>query len=91
MRVYRPNTVHGALQRPGPGPGLPVDAQSRVFEPLWQLDGSATRDYGGTGLGLSIVKQLTDLMEGRIYLESKSGQGSTFTVLLPLIPMPEVA
>jgi signal transduction histidine kinase len=45
-----------------------------------------TRSYPGAGLGLSIVKQLTTLMGGQIRLKSKMGQGSTFTVLLPLEP-----
>ena len=68
------------------GIGIPIEAQTYIFEPFGQVDGSMARSYPGTGLGLSIVKQLTTLMGGQIRLKSKMGQGSTFTVLLPLEP-----
>jgi signal transduction histidine kinase len=68
------------------GPGIPVEAQSYIFEPFRQVDGSITRVHAGAGLGLSIVKQLTILMGGQITLESEVGRGSTFTVQLPLTP-----
>lgn len=71
------------------GPGIPAEARELIFEPFGQVDGSVTRKYGGTGLGLSIVKQLTDLMEGKIQLISKIGQGSTFFVILPIQPVRE--
>jgi signal transduction histidine kinase len=83
--VYRPNSQYWAIQVSDTGPGIPVDAQARIFEPFRQVDGSTTRIYGGTGLGLSIVKQLTTLMAGQITVESKVGQGSTFTIQLPLL------
>ncbi len=88
--IYCPDEDHWALQIIDTGLGISAEAQAHVFEPFWQLDSSSTRKYGGTGLGLSIVKQLTDLMKGRIYLESQLHQGSTFTVLLPLEPVPEM-
>jgi signal transduction histidine kinase len=66
------------------GPGIPKEAQAYIFEPFQQVDGSITREHVGTGLGLSIVKQLVNLMEGQIILESVVGKGSTFTALLPL-------
>jgi PAS domain S-box-containing protein len=85
MRIYMPDPTHWALEVSDTGVGIPEEAQSYIFDPFRQVDESATREYGGAGLGLSIVKQLIDLMEGEIKLESEVDQGSTFTVVLPLI------
>ncbi len=78
------DSTHWALQVSDTGVGIPPEAQSYIFEPFQQVDGSVTRKFGGSGLGLSIVKQLTSLMDGQIKLESQVGQGSTFTIILPL-------
>ena len=66
------------------GIGIDSSRSSAIFDPFTQEESSTTRQFGGTGLGLSIVKQLLDLMNGSIKLESIKGQGSTFTVTIPL-------
>ena len=68
------------------GIGIPEYKQSMVFEKFTQADSSVNRKYGGTGLGLTIAKSLIELMGGSISLESSLGQGSVFTVHLPLSP-----
>jgi len=82
--LFRVDSTHWALQVSDTGIGIPPEAQSHIFDPFGQVDGSMTRLQIGTGLGLSIVQQLTSLMGGQITLESEVGQGSTFTILLPL-------
>jgi len=66
------------------GIGIPVDQQAAIFEKFVQADSSSTRNYGGTGLGLSIVQMLAEAMKGRVELVSAEGEGSEFSVLLPL-------
>ncbi|EPG75592.1 PAS domain S-box protein [Leptospira fainei serovar Hurstbridge str. BUT 6] len=66
------------------GIGIQVDRLEKIFEPFTQADISTTRRFGGTGLGTTICKQLTELMGGRIWAESRLGEGSVFHVLLPL-------
>ena len=60
------------------GIGIPSDRINRLFKSFSQVDSSTTRQYGGTGLGLAISKQLTEMMGGRIWVESQPDCGSTF-------------
>ncbi|MDB6021985.1 MAG: signal transduction histidine kinase, partial [Pedosphaera sp.] len=60
------------------GPGIPLDKQHRLFKSFQQVDASTTRHYGGTGLGLAICKRLSELMGGKVWVESEAGKGSTF-------------
>jgi PAS domain S-box-containing protein len=60
------------------GIGIPPEKQKLIFDPFTQADASTTRQYGGSGLGLSISKRLIEMMQGRIWLESEVGKGTTF-------------
>jgi PAS domain S-box-containing protein len=60
------------------GIGIPADRVDRLFKPFSQIDLSTTRRYGGTGLGLVISQRLTEMMGGKIWVESETGHGSTF-------------
>jgi signal transduction histidine kinase len=66
------------------GIGMNADQQAIIFDEFRQADGSTTRQFEGTGLGLSITQRFCELMGGSISVDSKEGEGSCFTVLLPL-------
>lgn len=73
------------------GIGIPADRLRDVFRPFYQVDNTFTREYGGTGLGLAIVKSFIEAHGGEVWVESREGSGTTFTLLLPLIKPPAPA
>src|SRR6185437_15482560 len=65
------------------GPGIPAEDVPHLFQKFYRVDNSATRTIGGTGLGLFICRKIIELYNGRIWVESEVGKGSTFYINLP--------
>ncbi|MBF0320882.1 MAG: response regulator [Nitrospirae bacterium] len=73
------------------GIGIPDDRKDKIFESFTQADSSMTRRFGGTGLGTTISRQLVELMDGRIWVDSEVGKGSVFNFTVKLIPTEHAA
>jgi len=72
------------------GEGIPREALPRLTERFYRVDVKRSRERGGTGLGLAIVKHILSRHQGRLSIDSKVGEGSTFTVFLPTLAAPDV-
>lgn len=84
VNVSRDGDAHWAMQVKDSGIGISEENLAHIFEPFHQVDETTARRFGGVGLGLAIVQQLVTAMNGTVSVKSKIGQGSTFTVVLPL-------
>jgi signal transduction histidine kinase len=70
------------------GVGIPFEAQGRVFDRFFRVDSARSRDNGGAGLGLAIVKSICVAHGGEVCLNSAPGEGTTFSIKLPLVEVP---
>jgi signal transduction histidine kinase len=85
VRLFCPTHTRWGVEVSDTGNGIPVNELPYIFDTFRQVEGGATRVHGGFGLGLSIVKQLVNLMNGDIKVNSKVDEGTTFTITLPLV------
>ena len=69
------------------GPGISAADQTKLFQEFQQADNSITREKGGTGLGLAISKRIIEMHGGKIWVELRVEQGSTFSFMLPVTVM----
>lgn len=91
LQVGRDGADHIRLSIRDTGPGIALEHREKIFEHFHQIDSSKTREYAGTGLGLAITRELVQLLDGTIELETEVGRGSTFSVRLPIAAGREVS
>ena len=82
IRLFRHSNGMIGFEVKDTGIGIPKEQHSIIFQAFHQADGTTNRKYGGTGLGLSISRDLANLLGGRIEVESVTGQGSCFTLII---------
>ena len=75
---------HAVLTVENPGEPIPPEKLSHIFDRFYRVDKARSRETGGTGLGLSIVKHAVAYHHGTVTLDSREGEGTTFTLRLPL-------
>ncbi len=78
-----PNEQESVIYVKDTGVGIPKENLEHIFEKFYQVDGTSTRKFGGNGLGLSIAKHIVDQHEGKLWVESRLGEGSTFYFSVP--------
>lgn len=89
IRVSKENEREIRFDISDNGIGIAESAIDNLFNPFTQAEESTTRKYGGTGLGLSIVKSIVEILNGHIKVESQPGVGSTFSIFLPYVSVPD--
>ena len=82
--TWRKDNAQALIEVRDTGVGIPSEHHDRIFERFYRVDRARTREIGGTGLGLSIVKHLANVLEAEVTLESEVGQGSVFSLKIPL-------
>lgn len=87
VRIFKVDKNYWGMRVTDTGTGIPSEAQAYIFEPFRQGENAAVREHSGIGLGLSIVKRIVDMMGGVIRVNSAVGEGSTFTITLPFVPV----
>jgi signal transduction histidine kinase len=85
VKLFYPIQHKWGIEVSDTGHGIPESEIQHIFDTFRQVEGTATRVHGGFGLGLSIVKQLVNLMNGDVKVESKLGEGTAFVITLPLV------
>ncbi|HET9909773.1 MAG TPA: ATP-binding protein [Anaerolineales bacterium] len=85
VKLFYPSSFKWGIEVSDTGQGIPENEVPYIFETFRQVEGTATRVHGGFGLGLSIVKQLVNLMNGEVKVNSTLGEGTAFVITLPLV------
>lgn len=84
LTAYNPSTIRLIIT--DTGIGISAEKLPHIFDRFYQVDDTRTRAYEGTGIGLSLVNELIDILGGAIFVESQPDKGTTFTVVLPVLP-----